>query len=93
MAKMYVKKPIPVEAMQYTGKNIDEVQDFCQSVVVEDGWLKVHTLEGFMKAPHKRGDYVVKGTIGEFYICDKKIFEDTYEEVDGRQYVGSSSMF
>ena len=38
------------------------------------------TLEGQMKSPNMVGDYLVKGAIGEFYICDKEIFEETYSE-------------
>ena len=78
----YVKKPILVEAVQFNGHNIDEVNDFCQDAFVEDGWLRVYTLEGIMKASNRVGDYVVKGVIGEFYICEKSIFEETYEEVE-----------
>ena len=78
----YVKKPILVEALQFNGHNIDEVNDFCQDAFVEDGWLRVYTLEGIMKASNRVGDYVVKGVMGEFYICEKSIFEEIYEEVE-----------
>jgi len=27
------------------------------------------------------GDYLVEGTKGELYICEEKIFEESYEEV------------
>lgn len=93
MAKKYVKKPIPVEAVQYTGKNFDEVQDFCVDAFIEDGWLHVHTLEGDMKAPSKAGDYVIKGIKGEFYICEKHVFEKAYEEAHDREYACTSSLF
>lgn len=93
MTKKYIKKPIPVEAVQYTGKNFDEVQSFCTDAFTEDGWLKVHTLEGDMKAPNRTGDYVIKGIKGEFYICEKSIFEKTYEEDDERRYACTSSFF
>ena len=33
-----------------------------------------------MSAKNKYGDYVVKGPIGEFYICEKSVFEMMYEE-------------
>lgn len=38
--------------------------------------FKTKTLEGIMTG--KAGDYLVKGTQGEFYPVDKKIFEDIY---------------
>ena len=82
MVKKYVKKPILVEAVQFNGCNIDEVNDFCKDAFIEDGWLWVSTLEGNMKASNKVGDYIVKGVMGEFYICEKSIFEETYEEVE-----------
>ena len=93
MAKKYVKKPIPIEAIQFDGKNFDEVNDFCKDAFIEDGWLHVHTLDGDMKAPNKLGDYVIKGIKGEFYICEKSIFEETYEEDDGRRYVCAGSLY
>lgn len=30
----------------------------------------------------KEGDYIIKGIKGEFYACDEKIFNLTYEVVD-----------
>ena len=93
MVKKYVKKPIAVEAVQFNGHNIDEVNDFCQDAFVEDGWLWVSTLEGNMKASNKVGDYVVKGVMGEFYICEKGIFEETYEEVDDRNYICANMLY
>ena len=89
----YVKKPIPVEAVQFNGHNIDEVNDFCQDAFVEDGWLCVSALEGIMKASNKVGDYVVKDAMGKFYICEKGIFEEMYEEADDRSYVCSSTFY
>ena len=93
MVKRYVKKHIQVEAVQFNGCNIDEVNDFCKDAFIEDGWLWVSTLEGNMKASNKVGDYIVKGAMGEFYICEKGIFEETYEEVDDRSYACSSMLY
>jgi len=39
--------------------------------------FEVETLEGTMKG--KKGDYLIRGIKGEFYPCDKQIFEETYE--------------
>lgn len=38
----------------------------------------VNTLEGMFKG--KKDDYLICGIKGELYCCDKKIFEETYEE-------------
>ncbi len=43
--------------------------------------FNVKTLEGTMSG--KKGDYLVEGVEGELYICDKNIFEKTYNEVKG----------
>ena len=79
MVKKYVKKPIPIEAVQWAGDNFRELYDFAgNDVYFQDGWIYVHTLEGDMKMKNKTGDYLIKG---EFYFCEKSIFEVTYEEL------------
>lgn len=81
MTKKYVKKPIPIEAVQFTGDNFEELYDFAgDDVYQQDGWVHVHTLEGDMKMKNKTGDYLIKGVKGEFYFCEKSVFEETYEE-------------
>ena len=42
--------------------------------------FRVNSLEGDYKQG-KPGDYLMKGIEGELYICDKEIFEKTYEEI------------
>ena len=73
MAKKYRKKPVVVEAIQWTGNNLDDVIKFNVNGQWKKGEdLKIFTLEGTMKA--NIGDYIIKGINGEF-------FEKTYEEV------------
>ena len=43
--------------------------------------FRVNTLEGNYKQG-KPGDYLMKGIDGELYICDREIFEKTYDWVD-----------
>jgi hypothetical protein len=46
--------------------------------------FRVNTLEGdFMQG--KPGDYLMKGIDGELYICDKTIFEKTYDWVISKE--------
>lgn len=82
----YRKKPIPVEARQYTGDNFLELQDWSSDHVelsdYRDDAICVYTPEGLLW--FNEGDYVIKGARGEFYPCQKDIFEETYEEVDKR---------
>ena len=40
--------------------------------------FRVDTLEGDYKQG-KAGDYLMRGVDGELYICDKEIFEKTYD--------------
>lgn len=39
--------------------------------------LLIHTLNGIIAA--EPGDYIIKGIKGEFYPCNKELFEQTYE--------------
>lgn len=84
----YCKKPVTVEAIQWTGDNGEEISNFCGNSAkfatshlgnaVIYG-LGIETLEGFMQA--STGDYIIKGVNGEFYPCKPDIFEKTYEKV------------
>lgn len=83
----YRKKPVVVEAVQWTGENLPELEQFMQSskreyFVEYRAWkntLHIRTLEGIMAA--SPGDYIIKGVNGEFYPCKPDIFAKTYEEV------------
>ena len=48
---------------------------YCKQINEE---FQVDTLEGNYKTG-KPGDYLMKGVDGELYICDKEIFEKTYD--------------
>ena len=78
----YRKKPVIVEAIQYTGDNLTEIFNFCNKAYFEyvSQSLIIDTLEGNMYA--NEGDYIIKGVRGEFYPCEKNIFEETYEVVE-----------
>lgn len=77
MINKYRKKPVIVEAIQYTGDNIEEIKDFCKDCSVLFDSLIIFTLEGRMKA--SINDYIIKGVNGEFYPCKPDVFEKTYE--------------
>lgn len=79
----YRKKPVIIEAMQWTGKNFDRIVMFCnkiKSACTYTEELVIETLEGNMTA--SKGDYIIRGVKGEFYPCKPDIFEATYEEVN-----------
>lgn len=86
MIKKYVKKPIPVEAVQWRGSDYtkDQIDWIFQNANVrfaekDPATLIIRTLEGDMKACP--GDYIVRGVDGEYYPVKKEIFEKTYREV------------
>lgn len=43
--------------------------------------FKVQTLEHENGYTAKAGDYLIKGARGEYYACDKEIFEETYNKL------------
>lgn len=76
----YRKRPITIEARQYTGDNFPDLRDWSEDLVaLSEGDICVRTLEGRMR--FDKGDYVIKGAHGEFYPCRKDIFEETYERI------------
>ena len=84
MAK-FRKKPVVIEAVLWTGRNIAEILPLSSrngTDIVErfDGPLAIETLEGTHRADI--GDWIIKGIKGELYPCKPDIFEATYERVD-----------
>ena len=84
MIKYYVKKPIPIRAVQYTSDNREEIFTFTngQAIFRDDKGRKelvIHTLEGDMVAIP--GCYIIMGPHNEPYPVQRDIFEETYEEV------------
>ena len=93
MIKQYKKKPVVIEAIQWNENNLEEVMKFLKSDFPyndnttycmnkfsynhESKTLFIETLEGRMKV--NKYDYIIKGVQGEFYPCQKEIFEMTYE--------------
>lgn len=89
----YRKKPVVIEAIQWTGLNLEEVKEFVgESLtydIIDDAWkvgegrprviMMIKTLEGDLKVSEK--DFIIKGINGEFYPCNPAIFKKTYEGV------------
>jgi hypothetical protein len=84
------KKPVMVEAVQWTGENIAEVRRELNvpdgSMFIrrrpssEDGTLIICTLEGEMEAVV--GSWIVRGVEGEFHAVKDAIFHKTYDPVE-----------
>lgn len=92
MIKQYRKKPVVIEAIEWTGCNLREIIDFIglhpsvenltweeYEQVVKTAGLKIFTLEGTHLA--NIGDFIIKGIQGEAYPCKPDIFAKTYDEV------------
>lgn len=85
------KKPVIIDAIQYSGSNVNEILSFVgKDLVVEQVYqgklptiyeLYIETLEGRMRIGV--GDYVIRGIKEEFYPCKPDIFEATYEKIEG----------
>jgi hypothetical protein len=78
----YRKKPVVIDAVQWTGKNGPQVQKFLGGDQSPAGWVKggyveIGTLEGLMVA--SLDDWIIKGVKGEFYPCKPDIFAMTYD--------------
>ena len=86
----YRKKPVVIEAMQFTRENMEEVARWCGGSIAGEmtvtgtpiayALMYIPTLEGVMDA--LTGDWIIKGVKGEFYPCKPDIFEATYELVE-----------
>lgn len=84
----YRKKPVVIDAIQWTGNNMYDIVKFSEGSDVEisdfvfpcdKDFCIIETLEGNHKC--SKGDWIIKGLKGEFYPCKPDIFERTYEPV------------
>lgn len=90
----YRKKSVVIEAVQWTGLNLEEIKSFVgeslQYDIIDTAWevgkapphvnMIIKTLEGNHTCT--KGDYIIKGIHGEFYPCKPDIFEESYELVE-----------
>jgi hypothetical protein len=86
-AVKYRKKPVEIDAVQWTGENLGAVLELLDKSTQDeiarvDGTrdLEISTLEGVMTA--RPGDWIILGLEGELYPCKSSVFEATYEPVN-----------
>lgn len=85
MIKTFAKKPIKVQAVQWTGDNYEEIADFVGGIRsvyhLNDEYIIIsyQTLKG----DHclRNGDWIIREVNGDIHRCEPDIFEKTYEEV------------
>jgi hypothetical protein len=91
---MFRKKPVVIEAMQWTGKNLRAVKTFTdgppntRSMHSGMRWMEYEDLvksDGLMihtlegQLKASIGDWIIKGTRGEHWPVRSDIFNETYE--------------
>lgn len=83
MPKKFRKKPVVIEAVQWTGDNFGEIGAFSENIYGPYGkdipHIEIETIEGRMIA--NVGDWIIKGVEDEVYPCKESIFIKTYELV------------
>ena len=73
----------PIEAVLWTGENLEEVDAFMGGIhTFEEARVVIVTLEGTMYGDP--GDWIIKGVKGEFYPCKPDIFDELYEPARGQ---------
>jgi hypothetical protein len=94
----YRKKPVIIDAVQWTGTNHREMFDFLTSDTFVNETMTVNgdhfyidhsRIEGgliikTLEGEHVAtiGDYIIKGVKGEYYPCKEDVFHQTYEKVE-----------
>ena len=78
MVQKYKKRSVEVEALQWTGDNLEELKGFVGDALGTDGENPIiHTLDGNRVV--SRNDYIINGVQGGFYPCPPEIFRSIYE--------------
>lgn len=94
----YRKKPVVIDAVQWTGTNHREMFDFLTDYQCTDQYMSAEGKNFYIdhwKVPGglviktlegehlaNIGDYIIRGVHGEFYPCKPDIFRETYEKVE-----------
>lgn len=82
----YETRPVMVQALQFTGENIEELTEFTGGaakirIIEGEPVVAVETLEGTILAP--AGSYIIKGSLNEFYPCVEDVFNKKYKLAEG----------
>lgn len=95
--RKYRKKPVVIEALQWTGDNHRDMFNFLENKSFDE-WI-IAEGENFyidhgevpgglviktLEGVHvaQKSDFIIKGVANEFYPCKLDIFEKTYELVE-----------
>lgn len=82
MARKFRKRPVVIEAVQWTGYNFNEVTRFLTWIDYEaDPEFAIWNSEEHQYIRVPEGHWIIKGVNGEVYPCSPDVFNKTYEEV------------
>jgi hypothetical protein len=86
MPERFRKRPVEVEAIQWTGDNLAELRAFTgdcflTSHAVAEITAEVYDILHSTWVGVKTGQWVIRGIRGEFYPIDETVLADTYERV------------
>jgi hypothetical protein len=80
----YVKKPIIIEAEQYTGKLVKGMCNSVSCFVAGNTLPHIHTIHKNQIVNLEIGDFIIPELDGEhYYPCKPDIFTLTYEPIIG----------
>lgn len=84
MVRRYIKKPLVVEAVRWTGYNFDEIQHFVgvgnAKFMRETNPPEIYIITEYQALHPGIGDYIVKNSYSSFDIYTKSCFEQSFEE-------------
>ena len=81
----FISVPTEIDAMQFDGENADHIFNWVETLTNDapcmtyDKSIWIETLEGTMRAD--KGDWIICGTMGEFYPCKDEAFKRKYKAV------------
>ena len=79
--KLYRAKPVTIEAIEWTGDNWEEIKAWTNGLShMTNNKLYIETIEG--TSPATVGDFIARGTQGEFYPIKPRVMTDKYDRVD-----------
>lgn len=90
-ARRYRKRAEVIEAMEWTGDNWNDIWPWLNNTR-GGGRMngvsnhKYHTIDVFTPdgtETANKGDYIMRGILGEFYTLPSDIFKNVYEEFEG----------
>lgn len=85
--KTYKRKPIIVEAIQWTGNNMEEIKSFCPEVIFKQYHVAFNpeckTEVIIQEDIAEESDFIVKSSDGKkCYVIPEEVFYKEYEEVN-----------